>query len=425
MLRTVEWTLAKIRERAQTGVLVDAFADPAFDVALAHAVAQGVRSPLGDGELRFVPTEVFPRDLSFEPVQFPGHEQSNTSVILGGAVFLKGYRQARTGVNPDVEISSHLTRRGFKNSPALYGAVEFHRAGEPTTLAALFAFIRNQGDAWTYTLNHLDRFEALLLSGSAEQAPHALFMNQMKTLGRRVGELHAVLAQPSDDPAFVPEPTTAADLSTWRSTIVAEAEESLRLLASRLSSLHEAVQASAARLLDRQAALLAHIDRLLPAALDAVKTRHHADLHLGQVLLTADDFLITDFEGEPARSIEERRRKGSVLRDVAGVLRSFDYARAVALDRVLSARPDLLDRVAPAFEAWYHEAGETFLQGYFKGAGDAACIPQQRNVATRLITLFQIEKAFYELRYELGNRPAWAGIPISGLLSLFPPSMHS
>jgi maltose alpha-D-glucosyltransferase/alpha-amylase len=243
-------------------------------------------------------------------------------------------------------------------------------------------------------------------------------MTQMKTLGRRIGELHAVLSKESADSAFDPEPIGTQDLSRWRAKIAEEADESFKLLGERLASLSDGAQDCAKRLLDARQRLLECLDRLTPKTLQATKTRFHGDLHLGQVLLVADDFLITDFEGEPSRPITERRQKSSVLRDVAGMLRSFDYARAVALERALTARPDLRERVEPAFEEWRRDSSIAFLDGYYLGVGAASCIPTERDAARKMISLFELEKALYELRYELNNRPSWAGIPLAALLAL-------
>jgi maltose alpha-D-glucosyltransferase / alpha-amylase len=170
--------------------------------------------------------------------------------------------------------------------------------------------------------------------------------------------------------------------------------------------------------LDARTSILDRIKGLESAVLGELKTRYHGDLHLGQVLLTADDFLITDFEGEPARPIEERRQKGSPLRDVAGMLRSFDYARAVAFERAQTRSPDVTMRIEAAFGAWRDESCAAFLEGYRAGVGNAASVPANEDDRRRVIDLYQLEKALYELRYEVDNRPLWLNVPAQGLLRL-------
>jgi len=423
VLRTADWTLAKIREHSRVGVLVDAFADPSFCVALARAVAVRARLPFDGGELRFEPTTACDALMSagIEPVQYLGREQSNTAVVLGEGIFLKGYRQVRAGINPDVEMAGYLTAAGFKSIAPLAGSVDYVRAGQPpTTLAAMFGYVRNQGDGWSYALNHLDRYVSTLLSETQAEhaAPHALFNTQMQTLGRRIGELHAVLARATKEEAFAPESITEDDMRSWLESILSEADRTFDQLQARLAAVPENVQPKAQTLLAERERAIGRIQNLAAKPVDAVKTRQHGDLHLGQVLLIADDFLITDFEGEPARSIDERRRKHSPLRDVAGMLRSFDYARAVALERALTARPDMHERLQLGFRGWYLEASIAFLAGYNAGVGEARTMPSAPEDADRLIRLFQMEKALYELRYELENRPAWVGVPIEGLLAL-------
>jgi maltose alpha-D-glucosyltransferase/alpha-amylase len=200
--------------------------------------------------------------------------------------------------------------------------------------------------------------------------------------------------------------------------VIAEAEMTFDLLERRFGDLPESVQASARAVLEARSDVLARVRDLSGAVLGAVRTRYHGDLHLGQVLLTADDFLITDFEGEPARPIEERRQKGSPLRDVAGMLRSFDYARAVGAERALTRSPTAAERVEAAFRAWRDASCEAFLEGYDLGVGYARSVPPAAGDRARAIELFKVEKALYELRYELDNRPAWLGVPIGGLLEL-------
>jgi maltose alpha-D-glucosyltransferase/alpha-amylase len=423
VLHSSDWLLAKIRESARVGVLVDAFADSAFCLALVRAIEGSLKMPFASGELRFTPTAAFAALATpgIEPVQHLGREQSNTSVILGEALFLKGYRQARSGVNPDMEMPRFLTNAGFRAIAPLAGAVEYVRPdAPPITLAALFAFVRNQGDGWAYALNDLERLATSVSLESEETTlgTSTLFIAQMRTLGRRVGELHAVLAADTLDEAFRPEPLARRDAQRWAQTLAGEANMTFALLERRLAELPKAVQPSARSVLGARNEILARIQGLSNAVLGELKTRYHGDLHLGQVLLTADDFLITDFEGEPARPIEERRQKGSPLRDVAGMLRSFDYARAFAMEHAQARSPEVSRRIEAAFNAWRDESCTAFLEGYRKGIGDAASVPSEEADRRRAIDLFQIEKALYELRYEADNRPLWLSVPAQGLLRL-------
>ena len=423
VIRSNEWLLARIRESARSGVLLDAFADPAFCLQFVKAIEGSTVIDFADGQIHFTPTRAFHSLASpgLEPVQHLGREQSNTSVILGESLFMKAYRQARPGVNPDMEVPRYLINAGFAAIPALAGAVEYTRPGAPpTTLAAVFAFARNQGDGWSYALNDLERLGAHAATerDGADPGTSPLFIAQMRTLGRRVGEMHAVLAADTDDEGFRPEPLREDDVERLTRSVTAEAEMTLDLLQRRLGDLPEAAQAGARAVLDARGDVLTRVRELSSAALGAVKTRYHGDLHLGQVLLTADDFLITDFEGEPARSIEERRQKGSPLRDVAGMLRSFDYARAVGAERALTRSPNAAERVEAAFRAWRDASCEAFLQGYGLGVGTARSVPAAAGERARAIELFKLEKVLYELRYELDNRPAWLGVPIRGLLEL-------
>jgi maltose alpha-D-glucosyltransferase / alpha-amylase len=423
MLLSSEWTVAKVRTGARIGTLVDAFADSAFCLAIARAVERSTIIPFAEGEIRFAPTHAFSELAAggIEPVQHLGREQSNTSVILGERLFLKAYRQARSGVNPDMELPRYLTDVGFKSIPPLAGAVEYvSPESPPVTLAAIFAFVRNQGDGWAYALNHLERFAGTLVLDTAPAAenPHELFMTQMQTLGKRVGEMHAALASTTSDPDFSPEPIEADDMTRWRDAIMAEAGLTFDILLQRDADLPSVAQAKAHELASRRDQILNRIRILAETSVTSCKSRYHGDLHLGQVLLTADDFLITDFEGEPARPIEERRRKSSPLRDVAGMLRSFDYARAVALERAAALRPDLFERLDIAFAQWHREARRAFLAGYRTGSGGARNVPADEREFKGLSVLFEIEKALYELRYEIANRPSWIAVPAQGLIAL-------
>ncbi|MET0984858.1 MAG: putative maltokinase, partial [Steroidobacteraceae bacterium] len=421
-LRTTEWTLAKVRQHARAGVLVDAFADPGFCLAIVEGMQRGERIAMENGEIRFEPTHALEELVArgVEPVQHLGREQSNTAVILGDGLFLKAYRQARSGINPDAEVAGYLTEAGFARIPRLGGTLQMVVNGETTLLLALFAYVRNQGDGWGYALNHLERYATELLADASKRSeqPHMLFLAQMRTLGLRIGELHATLARSTTNAAFAPEFIDANDMRAWTERVEHDVDETLQLLQSRLASLSDEQRADAQALLDAREALLTRIRAASAKPVRAVKTRYHGDLHLGQILLCADDFLITDFEGEPARPLEERRRKHSALIDVAGMLRSFDYVRAVALDRALTGRPDARDALAPAFDSWYRASVSAFLEGYRGGLSGALVWPEEDGDAQRLIALFQIEKALYEVRYEASNRPNWIGIPVRGLMRL-------
>jgi maltose alpha-D-glucosyltransferase / alpha-amylase len=423
VLRTAEWTVAKIREGARIGVLVDAFADPAFCLAATQAVGRSTVIPFADGELRFSPTRAFAELASggIEPVQYLGREQSNTSVILGEGLFLKGYRQARSGVNPDMEMPRFLTNAGFKHIAPLAGAIEYiPRDAPPITLVALFAYARNQGDGWSYALNDLERLGSSALAEGAldDRGASPLFAAQMRTLGRRVGELHALLAVETTDADFMPEDLRAQDRQDWTNTLTEEANTTFALLDQRAAALPESVQSGARKVLEASERILARIQALSSAPIGELKTRYHGDLHLGQVLIVADDFLIIDFEGEPSRAIEERRRKGSPLRDVAGMLRSIDYARAVALERTLARMPDATGRIEAMFTTWRDEASAAYLRGYRDGVGEARSVPQNERDMREAVDIFQMEKALYEIRYELLNRPTWLNVPTAGLLQL-------
>jgi maltose alpha-D-glucosyltransferase/alpha-amylase len=418
---SADWSVAKVREHSRAGALVDAFADPRFCCSLAESLRAGERLELGGAVLDFQPPraleELYPKGIT--PVQHFSGEQSNTVVILGETFFLKAYRRLRTGIALEVEMSGYLSEAGFRHSPALVGVVTLDRGSGPMALISLFEFVRNQGDGWTYTLDHLDRFASIAQDPEHRVSAHELYLNQIQTLGRRIGELHAALARPTDNPAFSPEPVDADDLSTWTRELEDEALVTLSLLAERAASLPESLQPRVAEVAARRAVILDLLRSLSDCKLQNVtRTRFHGDLHLGQVLLREDDFVITDFEGEPARSLEQRRRKHLVARDVAGMLRSFDYARAVALERVRAGRPDLEGVLDEALGKWYELATEAFIAGHERGIGSAASWPRDPATRGRLLRILQIEKALYELRYELETRPNWVYVPLHGLLAL-------
>ncbi|MEO5694190.1 MAG: maltose alpha-D-glucosyltransferase [Usitatibacter sp.] len=420
--------IAKVRFRDKVGVFYAAFANPEFARDLARAMAAGDEPSLGAGKLRFSSTAILPALMTAlaDEVRIPALEQSNTAVFFGDKLFLKGYRRQRAGVNPELEMGRFLTESSpFVQIAPLAGAVEYVEEGarEPATLAVLQGFVPNQGDLWTLTCQHLGRMlnapEAPLADApaSGDRIAQDFHLGRMALLGRRVAEMHVALAKPSGDPLFDPEPVSEADLNNWCTGIEAELDKTLAVVQEALPRLPDALRPKVASLVLGSDAIRARLRNLRPDIAGLSRTRFHGDLHLGQVLVSRDDFIIVDFEGEPARSLEERRAKSSALRDVAGMLRSFSYAsHAAALRREPGAGNEAagLDALA----AWERDATRHFLEGYAKASPGLCSVPAQPESFRCLLDLFLIEKALYELRYEIANRPDWLEIPLRGLLEL-------
>jgi len=325
----------------------------------------------------------------------------------------------RRGINPEFEIGRFLTEVArFPHCAPVAGALEHVAAdGATSALALLQGYVSNQGDGWAFTIAYLGRHFAEAARLQAVPADvHGPYVELARTLGERTAGLHRALAVPGGGPAFDAEPVTAADVAAWKARVRSEALATLDTLAKGSAALDESVRPQAKDLLKDTRKLIARIDAFALEPQGAHKTRFHGDYHLGQVLLQRNDFVIIDFEGEPARSLEERRAKHSPLRDVAGMLRSFDYARWAALRRAAKTGQDL-DDLAPLAAAWENAARAAFLEAYdtaIRGTGVYASPEQMR----AMLDLFVLEKALYELRYELGNRPEWAAIPLQGILAL-------
>jgi len=286
------------------------------------------------------------------------------------------------------------------------------------TLAMVQSYVSNQGDGWDHTLGYLERFlrDFATTNGALPDASavHGGFLALMATLGRRTAELHQALAMRTGAAAFDPEPLLAEDIARYVAQARADATATLSLLRERVGQLPAAAQPDAQALIDMEGALLASVDARRPEAQGSIKTRYHGDYHLGQVLLRDNDFVIIDFEGEPARSFDERRAKGSPLRDVAGMLRSFNYARWSALRRVAQSAEEAAYLALPA-AAWERAARQAFMDGYTEAPGAEGGAVR---IDAELLSLFELEKALYELRYELNNRTDWAQVPLNGVLAI-------
>jgi maltose alpha-D-glucosyltransferase/alpha-amylase len=292
------------------------------------------------------------------------------------------------------------------------------RDGVPTALGILQRYVRNQGDAWGWTIDALKRgLETLSLPGDVpERDPRDVFSDYLpyaEMLGQRTGELHMALATPTDDPAFAAEELSAADLRQRIETGRAEARRMLKQIERRVET-----DEVAARLVARRDDLTAFYDSLSELAPVGLKTRIHGDYHLGQVLIVQDDVLIVDFEGEPSRTLEERREKDLPLRDVAGMIRSFDYAAETAARDVEGRQVEQGGRVRAAAIVWRDLVVETFLASYDRAVAGSRIEILDKAVRARLLDLYLAQKAIYEIGYEASHRPAWIGIPIGGLLDI-------
>ena len=432
------------------GAVLNALEDAAFRTALLEAVACETNFPGQRGAVQASRTAALSErcgDAGLSQIEsfVSRAEQSNTSIIYRGKYILKLFRKLEPGTNPDLEIGRFLTERGYRNTPKVLGSLEYRvDSRDSSLLGILQEFVANQGDAWKYTLGTLEDFFSRALASGREppRAPagHLLdladrepdreiqafagpYLRSAELLGRRTAEMHAALTDEHADSDFAPEPFTAADASNLYEDSSAQAAIAFDLLKKKLSSLGSETAEKARELLKREQRIQELFWNLRERSFNTVQIRHHGDYHLGQVLYTGDDFAIIDFEGEPARPLQERRAKALALRDVAGMVRSFQYAAYAALFGQVSGVP--VDPASKkAVEAWAQSwnaaVSGAYLRGYFNEAGSAPFVPQDAGERRMLVDAFLLQKALYEVAYELNNRPDWLLIPLRGILSLVP-----
>jgi len=440
-----------LRGSDESAVLYEALGDPSFSRLLLDAISRRRRFKGAVGELIAGPTQLLRGgklpDGSLEPSIMRG-EQSNTSLVYGDKFVLKVFRRPEAGTNPDLEIGRFLTEHAPSvRVPPVSGFLEYrHNRTEPMTLGILQSFIPNEGDAWHYTLDavrdYLERVvtevsgvdlkdipvpegSAIELAGreSSKLAGDLIgnFLQTAALLGTRAGEFHAALGAPTDDPAFAPEAFTPFDQRSLYQSMRTLAARVFPTLERSLPRLPEKVGEEARLLLARQGELLERFRSLLDGALGGMRIRCHGDFHLGQVLYTGKDFVIIDFEGEPARPLGERRWKRPPLRDIASMLRSFDYAAHIALRRQTDAGAVHRDRLPSVeawlqfWQAWVHAA---FLRSYLSVLGGSTLLPETPAEISALLNAYVLDKAVYEVGYELNNRPDWTYIPVRGILQL-------
>ncbi|MCA0245960.1 MAG: maltose alpha-D-glucosyltransferase [Proteobacteria bacterium] len=411
--------LARVRRGRRVGLLTDAFSLPEFARGMLKGLRTNARLETAEGTVVFEspPEHAALLDLpSDAPLQWLTAEQSNSSLTVNDAVMLKIFRRIQPGEHPEAEMGRYLTAQNFANVPALLGEVaRIDPDGRRHALAVAQAFVRNQGDAWAWTIHQFNR--ALDDLANREATTEARddniedYIAFAATIGRQLGVMHAVLAQPTDNEAFSPRLATAADVEAWIDRATGLVAGALDCVADRSDWESEQAQTDANRLTQTRDTLLATLRQLGESGIGSLMTRIHGDFHLGQVLVASGDAYIIDFEGEPTRPLEERRRKGSPIRDVAGLLRSIDYAAASTLD----SSNIVASRVPPArrlrlVTRLRQGAQRAFLAAWHESTAELSGLDR-----TTLLDFFTIEKAAYEISYEAANRPTWIPIPLNGL----------
>jgi maltose alpha-D-glucosyltransferase / alpha-amylase len=435
--------VARLREGA---VLYEALQEEAFTHVLLDTIARKRVLRGTEGEVSGIATRAFKELRGTEKLE--AHvltgEQSNTAVTYGQRLFLKLFRRLEHGINTDFEVTRFLTEETtFRNTPRLAGALEYRRTGSdvPMTVAILQSFTPNSGDAWTYTHDAIGRYFDLLLSDAAAAErvntsfAHASLLDlahrpvsdvardlfggylaDAELLGRRTAEMHIALASRDDIPAFAPEPFTPHYQRSIYQSMRTQLVQTLQLVRTRKKD-----QPEFEALLSKENEVHQRFRAVMNGKIDGVRIRNHGDFHLGQVLYTGKDFAIIDFEGEPARPLSERRIQRSALRDVAGMLRSFQYAPYAVLFGAAPGsyvRPEDVPQLETGARFWYQWVSASFLRAYLAESAKGAFLPTKSESIDTLLSAYLLEKALYEIVYEMNNRPDWVRIPVKGVLEL-------
>jgi maltose alpha-D-glucosyltransferase / alpha-amylase len=428
------------------GFLHDAASDDRVCAGLLAFIEHSKQAASRYGFLRGVPGTAFdalrgPAENTL-PVRRGSAEQSNTSLIYDDRLILKLFRRQQPGPNPDCEIGRYLTEKAhFDGIPPFAGVIEYVPAdGEPSTLAMLQGLVANQGDGWTLTLEELSRYyencatatwpdgggaTSADLMDLAQQEPSQLArdhvgiaLDSAAALGKRTAQLHLALASAADDPAFAPEHVSASDVQSLMGGLRKDAVRVLDLLKDSVAGLPDEFIDLAGLVLSRRSPILNSFGLAGEDGTLGQRTRIHGDYHLGQVLQVKTDYVILDFEGEPARPLAERRAKFSPMKDVAGMIRSLGYAAYSGLIAHTARRPEDWSTLEPWARLWERSMSAEFLRAYRQTAQNAAFLPSSDDGFRKLLAVFLLDKALYELSYELNNRPTWVRIPLLGILSL-------
>lgn len=438
--------IARVTVNGNNGLLYDAVYGTPLQEAMLNFMAENRTMRVGSNHLVFTGHRKVLAHLeeneSIKPKVLSG-EQSNTSVIYGNRFFLKLFRKVDRAINPDLEIIRFLTEEtNFRNIPAFMGAIEWKFDKDSLVMGMMQEMIESSGDAWVNMLDRLNDFNEKILvmnySQLSLEKTGSLFepagydaipeefkelidgttAEQASLLGVRTGEMHRALASGNAFPDFKPEPYSLHYQRSLYAGLQSLVRGTFLSQSKNLQKLDEETRKEAEDVLAMKDEILEVLRRIYSKKIDVIKIRIHGDYHLGQVLFTGKDFVITDFEGEPARSYSERRLKRSPLRDVAGMVRSFHYAAYGSLVLDDHIRKEDVNKLTPFVEQWYHYMSGFFMKAYLETVKGSPFIPDNKQDLEILMTTFLLEKAIYELNYELNNRPAWVMIPLRGIKAL-------
>ncbi len=440
-----EYAFAQLRLPDQEGVLYDAAISEDLHRALLEMIARSRGRRMDGGQVIARRGHKFSALLGSRNLPLASHvlkaEQSNTAIVYQDSFFLKLYRRVEEGVNPELELSIQLTQNtNFANLPAYAGAIEWQREHAGTTdVAVLMELVPNQGDAWSFTLDSIDRplSDALTLKSKLQVRPEVppflrdippesapetvrdfigpVYMEMVGLLGQRTGELHLALMSLSQSPDLTPEPFSLLYQKSLYQSIRGLVLRVFGDLDANLRSLPAEMAEAVRRVLAERKNILNRVHRIMDRKIAAMKMRTHGDYHLGQVLYTGKDFVIIDFEGEPNRPLTERRLKQPALRDIAGMIRSFHYAAHVGLRRRAMQQGADVEYLQHWADLWHVYVSGLFLHSYLKSVADTHVVPSDEKDFAVLLETFVLEKAVYELGYELNNRPDWLMIPVRGI----------
>lgn len=439
--------IAVVNVAGEEGVLYDAIYGMDLQMEIIHRLASNHHLSLRNSELSFSGSRQLKKYMAEHEKVKPrvlGAEQSNTSITYDNCFFLKLYRKVDRAINPDLEITHFLTKHtSFKHVPAFVGAIEWKFEKGTMVLGMMQEMVKSNSDAWEYMLDRLDDFNDKILTYTDlstlsrelkgdllhpvvyEDIPQdfkdlmeASVAESVRLLGVRTAELHIALASGTDLDAFRPEPYSLHYQRSVYSSLQTLVRATFQSLSRNVKNLSPELKDEAVALLAKKEQILSVLKRIYSRKIDVTKIRIHGDYHLGQVLYTGKDFMILDFEGEPARSYSERRLKYSPLRDVAGMIRSFHYAAYTSLFLDNQIRKEDVTKLLPYVEQWYHYTSGFFMHAYLEKARGANFIPASEEDLDILLQTFLLQKSIYELNYELNNRPAWVMVPLRGINSI-------